>query len=294
MAEDGAACTTCGSTIGTRFYVMNAFHDDAANVENAHRTGPQALPVPRCFNGMNIPANYSQMVSMIEAAAAEQPIRLLEIAAHGTGFPKPLPPPPITRPSHWTSAQWDAYRVKHQMSAAPQYERPAFQAPPGGAPAQDPGTNVGLGPQNPDGTFQDPQTPGAWRRVVAPGAAIIGRTAELVSGRTIHLNEHGHGDLSARLGRAVVPGGRIIWQCCNLGDSMAPHMSFLAAFSARAPGRDVSGASGPTAAGTTGLQGSGTSSAFAGYHHARDGIVSTRRPRADAARDFPWASQVNP
>ena len=124
------------------------------------------------------------------------------------------------------------------------------------------------------GQITAPPTFRAHQRFESPGAAIVGTSAELVSGRTIHLDEHGHGVLSYRLGQAVIPGGRIIWQTCNLGDAMAPHMSFLAAFSARVRGRTVSAASGETMAGTTGLQGG------AGHGGRRDTLVfgPLRRP----------------
>ena len=118
----------------------------------------------------------------------------------------------------------------------------------------------------------DPGTPTRWEM---PGAAIIGRNAEFVSGMSIETNAQ-HAAQSRRLGRCVQEGGIITWQCCNLGFAMAPFRDFLTAFSALAPHlAAVTAALGPTFVGTPGLQGAG---AFEGTRAATGGRSGAPQP----------------
>lgn len=281
--SDDPACATCSSR-PPRLFVVNAFHDDARDTEYHRRTKVERLPVPFTFNGIDIPTNYAGLVAIVERAAAEQPIDLLEIACHGTGaYPRRWREFSDPRPPHWTREQWAEHLARRNMTID-QYERGIAQMMNDQRDAPEAEGRLyyrRTGTTNPD-----------HQRLETPGAALVGSSGELVSGTTIACNEHGHGTLSERLAKAVIEGGRIIWQTCNLANGMAPHGNFLQAFWWRAQGRIVSGAHGETLAGSTGLTGAPArphhpSPSFEGSStYGADGTYA-RSYEADPARNGP-------
>ncbi len=199
--------------------------------------GKEEAPVEarRATNGNDRPGGFAELVALVERYQRERPIDELEIACHGSGVM-----------GRWGTPDEDDDAAQQARVAFEESDAPEAQ-----------------GRRDFYGRGND---------VRRAGSLILGRRGELVSARSLAANARER-ELATRLGRCIEPGGRIVFQACNLAFGQYPWGDFLEAFSRLAPHVTVSGAFGFTGAGTSGLQGP-EGAPIAGRRIAADGTAT--------------------